>query len=330
MPAGSPPENVENLVAERWFHGFGTARGPSHLRSGKPNQDAVKVSSLDLGPPFGQTFIACVADGHGSASAFRSDRGASFAVDIASEVVSGALTQHGEADGSSEGPPRAGAPEEVWDFLVKTVPQQICSRWVDRVQSDIRDTENAVDEQGDGSESGPHRSGTDDTADPPGLRAYGSTLVIGILATCGVGVLQIGDGDAIGVFSPQGHPVRPERLTPSDSRLMGNATTSLSLPNAADDFRHGEWITASGPNGLPWGVVIATDGFGNAMVSDDALFETVRDLVEYAYQLGQDEPDWVTEWLETNVARFSGDDASMILLWKRPSPTSETTTLEPG
>jgi len=245
-------------------------------------------------------------------------------------VVAGALTQVRDADGSSEDPTRAFAPEDAWDFLVKTVPQKICSRWVDRVQSDIRDPENTVGEQGDGSESGRHRSGTDDTADVPGLRAYGSTLVIGILATCGVGVLQIGDGDAIGVFSPQGHPVRPERLTPSDSRLMGNATTSLSLPNAADDFRHGEWITASGPNGLPWGVVIATDGFGNAMVSDDALFDTVRDLVEYAYQLGQDEPDWVTEWLETNVARFSGDDASMILLWKRPSPTSETTTLEPG
>jgi len=328
--ADSAPGTADDPREQRWFHGWGSARGPSHIRSDKPNQDSVKVSSVQVAPPLGQTFIACVADGHGSATAYRSDKGAQFAVEIAGAVVAGALEPGGDVGATSPGPDWAGAPADAWASLVETVAKQICSKWVERVEGDIRETEDARAGLGAGNDSGPDRTGTDSTVDAPDLRAYGSTLIVGILADCGVGVLQIGDGDAIGLFSPQGQGVRAERLTPPDPRLMGNATTSLSLPDAAEDFRHGAWFTASGPGGLPWGVVIATDGFGNAMVSDDALHATVRDLVEYASQDGQDEPGWVSEWLETNVARFSGDDASMVLFWRAASHTSSAPGPEPG
>src|SRR5690242_8472149 len=58
-----------------------SVRGPSHERSGLPNQDAIGWSEDST------TTVLAVADGHGSAKCFRSDVGSRLAVDAALTVI---------------------------------------------------------------------------------------------------------------------------------------------------------------------------------------------------------------------------------------------------
>lgn len=59
-----------------------SVRGAAHYRAGLPNQDAVRVARFNDDLPL---FVA-LADGHGSAKCFRSQRGARLAVIVAQQI----------------------------------------------------------------------------------------------------------------------------------------------------------------------------------------------------------------------------------------------------
>src|SRR5262249_16620727 len=67
-----------------------SATGPRHIAQGKSCQDAFAWR------PDGSALPAClaVADGHGSADSFRSERGSRFAVEIATEALERYLIAH--------------------------------------------------------------------------------------------------------------------------------------------------------------------------------------------------------------------------------------------
>ncbi len=79
-------------VASGWRVGGASVRGPSHIRSGAPNEDAWLTVTDGATRPT----IAAVSDGHGAAPYFRSHLGSEFAVRAAATVLE---TQLDDADG---------------------------------------------------------------------------------------------------------------------------------------------------------------------------------------------------------------------------------------
>ncbi|MFM7713741.1 MAG: protein phosphatase 2C domain-containing protein, partial [Microcystis sp.] len=65
----------ENIPQLKWRCIGESVKGASHVRSGLPNQDAIRwFPESGIGLPL----ILAVSDGHGSAKSFRSDRGSRF------------------------------------------------------------------------------------------------------------------------------------------------------------------------------------------------------------------------------------------------------------
>ena len=105
------------------------------------------------------------------------------------------------------------------------------------------------------------------------LIAYGSTLLLAIAGRRWLILVQIGDGDIVGI-QPGGRPLLP---VPGDPSLDGQQTTSLCGTRAEDDFRAAvvdSWTTAL------LGVLLATDGYGNAQVADPWTEAVSADLAE--------------------------------------------------
>src|SRR5690349_6247015 len=63
-----------------------TVKGASHIRQGLQNQDWVEWCYCKSPDGAKRTFLA-VADGHGSAKSFRSNRGARYAVEVVRRIL---------------------------------------------------------------------------------------------------------------------------------------------------------------------------------------------------------------------------------------------------
>lgn len=134
-----------------------SVRGSSHARENRPNQDAVAFARDGA-----WCFIA-VADGHGSAPHYRSDRGSAFAVAAALELL------------------RDRAADLSRDALavLATLPADLVGAWRERVEADIR---------------------VSPVREAPGfesLAVYGSTCLAAAIGPDRALFLQIGDGDLI-------------------------------------------------------------------------------------------------------------------------------------
>jgi len=144
----------------RWRAGGATVRGALHVRSGRPNQDAVGVRER---PPH----AIAVADGHGDARCTRADVGAALAVAVALETAVSFA-----------------APEARGESLRAALAERIVGDWTSRVERHleihpIEGSERAV------------------TSGLPPLYAYGSTLLAAFVTGDEILALQIGDGDLL-------------------------------------------------------------------------------------------------------------------------------------
>ncbi len=249
-----------------------------------PNQDAVgsKITGM---PHNGPVLVTAVADGHGGAPHYRSDRGAQLAV---SEGLAAA------ADWLAAMPPGPAAAKA--DAASALVPD-IVARWDAAVAADIAAhplTETETE----------HSAG----ASPLSSIAYGTTLLLSIIsAGCAV-LVQIGDGDILAV-RPDGRCLRP---VPEDSNLDGRRTTSLCQPGAAASFRVGVVDLVSCPL---FAVLVATDGFGNSQAAERWQPRVAADLVGLGLEHGL---DWlggaVPSWAEQCASsEGSADDCTVAL-----------------
>ena len=152
------------------------------------------------------------------------------------------------------------------------------------------------------------------------LVAYGATLLIAVVSDDGIGLAQVGDGDAL--IWTNGFATRP---VPGDDRLVAGETTSLCLDTAVDDFRY-----ASVPGHADAELVLlATDGYGNSFAARDWWHTLVGDLAGFVGDHGfeaftQNLPDWLAE-----SARVGGDDVSAVVLAKVPGAVPARTLLLP-
>lgn len=294
-----------------------TVRGPSHERSGLPNQDCFGCCAES------GAVVVAVSDGHGCARCFRSARGARFAVQAAQETLR-ELARSG------------GAPERLSEMSAMLADGQITrsiyARWNNLVRTDLeRDPLTAA------GTSASLPLSPSDTASQPSARSdvprtdllpceptaflasearepYGAT-VLGALLTSAFGLfLQLGDGDML-VLTAAG---TVERIIGVDTELVGNETDSLCSEMPLGRFRTRFQVWAGRP---PWLIVVSTDGYANAF-RDPRGFEQVAEDIHRTLAgpdgealLRQRLRDWLGK-----ASAFSGDDVTAGVAWRATSP----------
>lgn len=268
-----------------WHLFTASAQGAAHRAGGLPNQDAVGSRGDARG---GATpLVVAVADGHGDPRHFRSGRGSRLAVDVACELGSDAATRI---------LPAATA-QAVGQKLTGWLVPGIVDGWRAAVAEDL----------------GHHPFSAPELAQRhPGdaaAIAYGSTLLLAVLAGRWLLLAQIGDGEMV-LVEAGGRVAVP---VPSDPSLRGRYTTSLCQEDALAHFRVAtvdvEAVAAEV-------LLLATDGFGNAQTSEPWQPGVGTDLLAFVRERGV---EWVglqlPAWAERCAsAEGSGDDTTLALL----------------
>jgi len=264
-----------------WRAFAATQMGSSHRINGLPNQDASLTSVAD------GLAVAAVADGHGHRTHFRSREGAWMAVETVGALMSAA---------------RGLDAESLDDLLAGSVRAELVQGWRDRV------LRHAAEHPCTSSELALLGG---DTADHLVL-AYGTTVVVAVSTGAALGLLQLGDGDAVVTFT-DGEVVQP---LPDDPMLDGHRTTSLCQPDALRSVRTAVLDLSVRPVSLAF---VATDGFGSPRLDTDGWWVQVgRELNTHVGAHGADYveqklPDWLVEPAETG-----GDDTTVAILVAPP------------
>lgn len=264
-----PPPGAQDL----WLALTASQLGAAHQSTGLPNQDAAATRHIQP-----DVLVAAVADGHGHRRHFRSARGSQLAVTVACEAAQELAARLDEFP--------AAAPIES-AALGALVPA-ITGRWRDAVRDDVTADPFTAHEEA--------ARGRDDDA----LIAYGSTLLLAIAGRRWLVLVQIGDGDIMGI-QPDGRPLLP---VPRDPSLDGHQTTSLCGLRAEDDFRAAVVDTSTTPL---LGVMLATDGYGNAQVADPWPDAVSVDLAEL---ISDHPPEWLAGQLPLWASRCASADGS--------------------
>lgn len=263
-----------------------SVRGAAHERAGLPNQDAVRVARFRDDVPL----LVALADGHGSAKSFRSQRGARLAVAVAQKVCGHLFT--------------LGRPSQIKHWAEEQLPLALVRQWRARVERALQRQPFTA------AELEPLDAAARRQVEARPALAYGTTLLAVVVAPAFILYLQLGDGDLLTV-SAEGVVDRP---LPGDSRLIANETTSLCSDQAWREVRVRFQTLAGAPPAL---ILAATDGYANAY-RDEASFRQVagdfwtllRDEGEAAVQ------PHLTEWLNEASQQGSGDDISVGLVWR--------------
>ena len=274
-----------------WTTLSATARGTWHEETGQKNQDASCLKTLNCG-----TVIMAVSDGHGGPRSFRSDRGATLAV----ECTVRRLQQFVQCFGP--------------DAAVSLVRNQMRSKWWRLVLSDWRKAVRA-------DIAAEPFSPLDFAAFPepaPVLKpghdwpfnaylAYGATLLVTVLTRHYVIYAQLGDGDIL-TIAPDGKVTRPlER----QHEFYADQSASLCTLGAIHEFQVAVHLARQNSPAL---IMLATDGYANCFGDDIGFFQVGSDLLDYERERGpaflaEQLPDWLAE----SSREGSGDDITVAL-----------------
>ena len=270
-----------------------SVRGAAHYRAGLPNQDAIRVARFNDDLPL---FMA-LADGHGSAKCFRSQRGARLAVIVAQQVC-GQLF-------------KLDRPSQIKRWAEEELPKGLVRRWRERVDRLLARCPFTPEELA------PLDAASRRLLDAHPYLAYGSTLLVVVVAPGFILYLQLGDGDLLTV-SAEGEVERPIL---KDARLIGNETTSLYSAQAWNELQVRFQTLAGAPPAL---ILAATDGYANAFRNEAGFQQVAQDL----WALLRDDGDAAVKphlkgWLNEASQQGSGDDITVGLIW-RPVQSPET------
>jgi serine/threonine protein phosphatase PrpC len=265
----------ELLDQSTWTAGGRSVMGASHVRTGVPNQDALRWWPPSAGAP---KAVLAVADGHGASVHFRSGVGAHIAVEAATEVLAEALAEPGwiAAGDTAHGRRLAARIVERWRQSV-----------LDHVAVDPLDARSSRD---------------------PFL-PYGSTLIAAAASPAGLALMQIGDGDLLLGLS-DGTFLRP---LPDDQGMVGQQTYSLCQPSAQQRFRlH---ILPAPHDGAVDLVMLATDGLSKSFPDQETLERIARPWRQAIAESGLETlSDGLDQRLSEISAHGSGDDITLGLL----------------
>jgi hypothetical protein len=283
--AGHDSDGDATLLIDRpasWETYLASAIGADHVRAGTTNQDAIAATKFEFPDAPGLLAFA-VADGHGHARHFRSDRGSKLG------VKAGVSAARAWAQQLPAGTPvsQAAASQLVTD-VVSTWRELVAA---DLAQDPLTEAQLATLPPGD-----------------PDEIPYGATLLLGVLMPDVAVLAQIGDGEMLLVL-PDGRYLAP---IPTDSRLDGTQTTSLCQPDAVSAFRV---ALVNLVKTKVFAVFAATDGYGNAQAEVDWQDGAAADLVRMGHEYG-------LEWIGSQLSGWaalcassdgSGDDSTVAL-----------------
>jgi serine/threonine protein phosphatase PrpC len=269
---------------------FGCSRtGASHIRTGKPCEDAYALWSGSAGAV--PCIAVAVADGHGDDRHDQSRTGSALAVEAAITELVGFHRMYAE-----------GIPTQRFRADFRTdFPRRITRRWRDLVLLDAE--VRALPPKNDQ----PDRSRQDVL-----FTRYGTTLLTALIARDSIVVGQVGDGDIL-MVRPDGAIEFP--LT-RDTTLTGNETRSLSSADA-----HLLWRTATFDRGDGGVLIAATDGVSDSFDgSESEEFRVfIRSLVERIHTFGmQSVAGAMSSWLDRYSSIASGDDMTLVYICVNP------------
>lgn len=333
--ADSPVSQLQVALIDNaeWHYGSQHVRGATHLRAGLPCQDRSWAAASSEG----DNLYMIVADGHGSAPYFRSDRGADFACAALAEVFESLAPRLQST--------RREAAQAV-EWFKSTAPTAVVNGWLTQVRKDLvstppdRDAEPMLDRQYRTLEElGTARA--EDwlrhlqtmvahmAADPenvlwsPAVSAYGST-VLGVMV--GGGYLfwfQLGDGVLIEYDEGQAR-----LICEPPAGALANETPSLCQAEAA---KAAIWNcrTLAGRED-PGLLMAATDGFSNSFEDDAGMFKFATDVLNrVATQgIGSVENN-LHDWLVRISEGGSGDDVAVALAFDQTATQRSPTMPEP-
>ncbi len=261
-----------------------TKIGSSHLKADKICQDASYSFQDD------DCICAVLCDGHGGDDYIRSDIGAKFAVEIASEMILKFLRENSTFDDNIEYPEKL---NDLQNDILNEWNAMVVRHWeingfTNKELSKV--SEKYIDDYTDGQRVAP---------------AYGTTLVaLGGTKDYCFGI-QIGDGSCVFV-NVDGEFTQP---IPSDSKCFLNSTTSMCDMDAEDNFRN--FFSKE----LPIAMFISTDGVDDCFASSELLYNFYRTIM-YSFSTENFETaiSELEEYLPRLSAKGSGDDISLGVL----------------
>lgn len=276
-----------------------SVRGASHVRKGKPNEDAWGMWRSDNGA----VVMGAVADGHGSEKSVRSHIGAQLAVEAARQVVAG------------EGPRWREATIDETRALSRKIPTSLVAKWQCLVAEDLLRNPLRPHEFDGLSEEARRRV----VLDP--ARAYGTTLLMTIVVDSIRICAAIGDGEILLVQDGQCTPAFA-----ADERFIANETASLCLPDAVKEFRVS--LVEEPANCRQGLVVLCTDGVSNAFRSTEGFYQLGSDLLLDLQERSDEEIlQDLPLWLEEFSSQGSGDDVTLCMVMAGKDDESSSTSV---
>ena len=266
--------NSSQTPAKRWAAAGAVVQGALHIRNDKPCQDALIIPKSEDG----SFAIACVADGHGSASCPYSDEGALEAVRLVSKLLKDIMEQ-----GIQEAHSTLTACKDI------RLPKQIETMW-------NRLTETLHENKG-------RTEGYSSTL-------YGTTLLAALATDDFLFALQIGDGDILLVDTDGlARHVFPDYVH------IGEDTESLCMKDSWQYIKT-TLIPWDVSGGSPM-VMLSTDGYANSFVDGAGLLKAGADFYSIWQNDGL-EPinENLSDWLRESSDKGSGDDISLALIVK--------------
>ena len=303
-PANSWPANSWRVVGR-------SVQGASHARGGIPNQDAIQwFPDSGVGPPL----ILSLSDGHGSPRNFRSDIGAQFAVEAATNLMRELLLA-GEPDPSSS---LTASLSTIKRTAEERLPGEVVRRWRAAVAQHLENqpiTSEELETLEKRRDAKARRAIEKDRQ-----VAYGATLLSVLITSGFILYMQLGDGDILTV-ADNGEVTRPMTRDP---RLIANETTSLCMTDAWREVQI-KFQALYGPH--PALILLSTDGYANSFVNEEAFLKVGSDILDILRTDGLEVVEQnLSDWLKDASQAGSGDDITMGLVFPvaiLPAPAPE-------
>ncbi len=280
-----------------------TVRGAAHVRTNRPNQDAILWWTPEHGN--GSVAILTVADGHGSAKCFRSEMGARLAVTTATDVMRLFVG----------GPGADPMLSNVKRTIEERLPRELARRWVDAVEGELyRNPLTPEELQALSQSDGEHARRA---VEQNHTLAFGATLLVALATDSYAAYLQLGDGDILTTYE-SGDVERP---LPRDERLFANETTSLASATAWEDFRVDFQVFSAAAPAL---ILLSTDGYANSFRDDAGFLKVGTDVLSLLRRHGEDVVEkGISTWLARASEEGSGDDITLGVLCRSTGGVEE-------
>lgn len=296
----------ENIPQLKWRCIGESVKGASHVRSGLPNQDAIRwFPESGIGLPL----ILAVSDGHGSAKSFRSDKGSCFAVETAIKVIQEFFLSSQSSDINFSA---------LKDAAQRLLPPRLVNEWRKAVNKDLGLSENdeekltnkpnftdeekqiLVDKDGEAAWQAVENNY---------FLAYGATVLAVLVTEFFIVYIQLGDGDILEVDS-KGNTTRPLERDPN---LIANETTSLCMNKAWNEFQvHIKLYPQGTPKEIPALILVSTDGYSNSFSTDEGFFKIGQDYQQmFKSNLTEEVRQKLEGFLQETSEKGSGDDITL-------------------